>query len=248
MSNIKKGCRMKMHHILKNSFFVFLFLGPHFQMLSISIKNPDQMLAFVKTLIPDAPVIIEAGGHFGEDTKRMKKVWPDATMHVFEPLPSSFEVMTKETQNLTKVMCYPYALTTYSGKTNFYINIPNNAASSIGYPVEWNEHEFDKTPIEVPCTTLNDWSLQYQVEHVDFMWLDMEGHELYALEHALNILSSVKAIYTEIDFVPLRIGGCLYPDLKKFLESQGFSEVWKRRSCPRFGDALFIKKELIKSN
>ena len=202
----------------------------------------DDMLAFVRSFLPENPVILEAGGHFGEDTIRMKSVWQNATMHAFEPLPSSFEKMLKNTRDLSQVYCYPYALTSYSGETNFYIDIPNNAASSIGYPVEWNETEFEKEPIQVSCITINEWAKLNSVSRIDFMWLDMEGHELFALQHATDILHAVQAIYTEISFVPIREGSCSYTDLRAFLESQGFYEVWKSCDSGRFGDALFIKK------
>ena len=92
---------------------------------NIVFKDPNAMLHYVKKLLPQAPQILEAGGHFGEDTIKMKKIWPNATIHVFEPLPSSFEKMQNQTNNLKNVTCYPYALTTYSGETNFYIDLPN---------------------------------------------------------------------------------------------------------------------------
>ncbi len=203
------------------------------------------MLLFVRSLLPDAPVILEAGGHFGEDTINMKRVWPNAQMHVFEPLPSSFEKMLKETAHLTKVTCYPYALTSYTGKTCFYIDIPNNGASSIGYPVSWNQSEFDKNPIEVPCITLKEWAETNRVDHIDFMWLDMEGHELYALQCAFPLLDNVSAIYTEISFEPIRQNSCLYMDLKKFLEQHGFCEIWQRAWSKANGDALFVKTYLL---
>lgn len=216
---------------------------PIFCQIQFSPSNyQNDMLLYVKSFLPSDPVILEAGGHFGEDTIRMKIIWPKATMHVFEPLSSSFEKMISDTKDLSSVFCYPYALTTFSGKTNFYIDIPNNAASSIGYPVEWNENEFNKTPIQVSCITINEWAKANNISKIDFMWLDMEGHELFALQNASNILKTVKAIFTEVSFVPIRQGSCLYTDLKNFLESQGLYEVWKSCDSGRFGDALFVRK------
>lgn len=103
----------------------------------------------------------------------------------------------------------------------------------------------NKTPINIPCITLDNWANINNISHIDFMWLDMESHELCALQHALNILETVKAIYTEIAFVPVRQNSGLYPDLKKFLELHGFYEVWKSASGGRFADALFVKKNLV---
>lgn len=199
------------------------------------------MLAYVKELLPIDPVILEAGGHHGEDSCKMKALWRNATMHVFEPLPSSFEKLVKNTQHLSSVYCYPYALSNFSGTAHFYIDLYNDGACSIGFPVEWNKYEFDPLPIQVPCITLDDWATAHNIKNIDFMWLDMEGHELHALQHSLSILNSVKAIYTEISFIPIRENSCSYVDLRKFLESQGFCEVWKSSESGRFGDALFIR-------
>jgi FkbM family methyltransferase len=224
--------------LLSTVFYFKILSNPVFS----SNNYQDEMLSYVKSLLPSDPVILEAGGNNGEDTRRMKTVWPNAIVHVFEPLPSSFKKMIDNTKDLSSVFCYNAALTTYSGKTNFYIDIPNNAASSIGYPVEFNEDEFDKDPIEVPCTTINQWASINNVSKIDFLWLDMEGHELYALKYSSDVLKTVKAIFTEVNIVPVRKGSCLYVDLKNFLEAEGFVEVFKKMANHRFGDALFIRK------
>lgn len=226
-----------------NSILLALTCFSIFPQVVFSPSNyQNEMLLYVKSFLPSDPVILEAGGHFGEDTIRMKSIWPKATMHVFEPLPSSFNKMFGNTRHLSKVFCYPCALTNFSGKTDFYVDVVNNGASSIGYPVKWNESEFDKTPLQVPCVTINEWATCTGVSKIDFMWLDMEGQELSALLCASNVLDTVKAIFTEISFVPIREDSCSYKDLKKFLESKGLYEVWKSCSGGRFGDALFVRK------
>lgn len=223
---------------MKKLFLINLLFFSH---LVIPFNNNDEMLNSLKSLLPENPVILEAGGNHGEDTIRMKGVWPNATMHVFEPLPISYAKLMNNTNHLQNVYRYPYALSTYDGVSNFYINIPNNGASSILYPVEWNESEFQKTPIQVQCKTINTWAKENNVTKVDFMWLDMEGFELFALQNGIDILKTVKVIFTEVAYQPVRIGCCTYWDLKSFLESHGFKEIWKT-SYGRFGDALFIKQ------
>lgn len=212
----------------------------------LSFRDNDQMLSYVKRFIPANPTILEAGGNLGEDTRRMKRIWPNAAMHVFEPLPWSFKAMRHNNSDLTNVHYYEYALTNYSGTTNFYVDIPNNGSSSIGLPLDFNRSEFDLTPLQVECITLDKWAQQNNIDHIDFMWLDMESHELYALKNGLTILPTIKAIFTEVAYEPVREGSALYPELRAFLEANGFVEVWKCKHTHRFGDALFIKKELVR--
>jgi len=209
-------------------------------LLAHNFHNPNEMLRFVKQFLPENPIILEAGAHYGEDTVNMKSIWPKATMHVFEPLPQSFNKIMKLTKHLPNVMAYNYALSNYIGKTNFYLNPNNDGASSVGKPVDFNKNEFIEIPLEVSCITLDEWAKVNNVSRIDFMWLDMEGHELYALQHASTILDSVQAIYTEVNYVHTREGACLYTDLKNFLISRGFKEIWKE-SFGRFGNALFTR-------
>lgn len=208
---------------------------------AVPFDSTEEMLLYVKQFLPEGPVILEAGGHYGEDTNRMKTLWPKATMHVFEPLPSSYDKCLKNTKHLNQVFCYPYALSTYTGKTHFYFDFLNDGASSIGAPLGFNQREFNKEPLEVLCTTLNEWSERHAISRIDFMWLDMEGHELYMLQNASNILDSVKAIYSEFSFVPIRSDTGLYVDLKAFLESKGFTEIHRLEYGLFGGDVLFMR-------
>lgn len=228
----------------KKAICLLLLIQGTVSCFKINIGNSQKMLEAIRRFLPESPVILESGGHYGEDTVKMKRLWPEAVMHVFEPLPSSFEKMIHATQNLSDVYCYPYALTDHSGSISFYYNSGNTGASSINAPVGFNASEFDKTPLTVSCITLSEWAMVHNVDHIDFMWLDMESHELYALRHGIEILKTVKVIFTEVAYEPVREGSALYPEYKSFLEEQGFQEVGIR-SFGRFGDALFIKRELV---
>lgn len=211
----------------------------------LAFKNPNDVLEYVKQFLPASPIILEAGAHLGEDTVNMKAIWPNATMHIFEPLPQSFKALRKNLKYVKGAYCYPVALSNHGGTADFYINPGNPGASSINAPVHWNANEFEKKPVQIHCMTLDTWADLYDISHVDFMWLDMEGHELYALSHAEKILPSVKAIYTEISFIPVRIGSSSHDALKNFLEGYGFAQVWKWEVGNGYGDALFVRKDLL---
>ena len=233
--------------------FLVVILGVALTTQALHFENENEILIYIKNnLLPKNPSILEAGGHYGTHTKMMKNVWPQSTMYVFEPLESSFAKLRKATHSLKDVYYYNYALSSYQGTTNFYINPRNTGASSIAAPVPDREKQdslhspFNEVPIKVNCTTIANWAAHHEITNIDFMWLDMEGHELEALTHAENILDTVKVIYTEINFVEIRQGSCLYQDLKHFLEKKGFRELWQRtvftiKDEKIQGDALFVK-------
>lgn len=225
--------------------WLFLIASTHPLAATLNIhSHADEVLDYVRQFLPSDPVIVEAGGHWGEDTERLKRIWPQATLHVFEPLPDSYKILVEHTKHLSDVFCYPFALGDFVGETDFYINEENSGASSIGSPLAKGEMWREK-PIRVPITTLAKWQADCQISHVDFMWLDMEGFELFALRNSGDLLSSVSAIYTEVNYQRTRTVCGVFPLLHLFLSMQGFRQVWC--TDPNiFGDALYVKTNSLK--
>lgn len=219
-------------------------------LISISTNCIGSILEIIEKYLPTNPNILEAGANCGEDTVIMGNKWPSGKIFAFEPVDASFQQILEKTKSLSNVYPFKYALSDKIGKTNFYICINGNAASSILPPKEILDSIlfFDKNkPIEVPTTTIDQWALENNISHIDFMWLDMEGAELLALKSSPKILSTVKVIYTEVNYQEFREGNCFYTDIKNFLEKLGFKEVWNNswnwteKNIPWQGNILFVR-------
>ena len=222
-----------------------LWLIFNINILSYNFKNSYEMLQFLQTILPEKPVILEAGGHNGEDTLMMKSLWPEAIIHVFEPIKESFENLNRNTQHLYNIFRYNYAVSSITGNTSFYLNTRDFGASSISRPLRHNAHDFDIRPTTVACVNLNEWASFYGIDHIDFMWLDMKGHELHALLSASRILPSVKVIFTEVNVMETCETTCLYQDLKSFLEARAFEQMWILPINKVQAYVLFIKKGVL---
>lgn len=217
---------------------LFLFLFQCDIALSITLKNTRQMLSFIKPFISNFPVVLKIGGS-ENDIREIKSIYPYAKIYVFQPL-LDFKKIVKQKLNFPYVFYYPFALTSYSGRSKFYVNKRNKLESSIDSPVEWNEHEFDKIPLEIPCTTINSWVKSNSINKIDFIWIDMSGYEINTLQNS-PILNRVKVIYSKIAYIPIRNNSCLYPRFRKFLEEHKFGEAWKSFETGVYGNGLFIK-------
>lgn len=198
--------------------------------------------SLLRKLLPYNPVILEAGAQFGEDTHWMSDFWSLGTIHAFEPFPEAFDQLEKVATQHTNIKTYCLALSEQNGPAPFYVA---GGASSLLPPTPgFNEVYFHadlEHPIIVNCLTLDDWAARYNIDHIDFMWLDMEGNELKALQSGAKILSTVKVIYTEVNFQNFWHEAVQYQDLKAFLERQGFTEIWKDIVPAWHGNVLFVK-------
>ncbi len=227
------------------------------------------VLNFVRPLLPKNPTILEAGAYNGVDTARMAKMWPNSSIHAFEPVPQNYKLLRKKCRRLKNVHTYQIALSDIKGTANFNVSefvkkpgIPS-ASGSLLKPQDHLKYDknivFPKSII-VATDTVDQWAKQNNITRIDFMWLDMQGHELAMLKSAINILSTVKIIYAEVEFVEAYKDQPLYWEVKDWLNAQGFevialdfeeSHAALGDKIPKgslyFGNAVFINKNYKKT-
>lgn len=205
----------------------------------------------IRLYIPHAPIILEAGAHFGEDTVKMKAMWPHCIVHAFEPHPDNYRRLVDTTRQYHNVFCYPIALSDIIGSAKFYRCRLHEGASSLLEAAAFKQQLYNDQPvIWVQCLTLDEWARLHKVDHIDFCWLDMEGAELKMLKESTVILPTIKAIYIEVNFQEFRKGMVQYQDIKSFLEHNNFTQIWMtpgKTGLPaeEQANALFVRTDLM---
>jgi FkbM family methyltransferase len=200
---------------------------------------------YIAQFLPKNPIVLEAGGHIGSDTKEMSQLWPKGHIYTFEPIPSLFLQLTSKCKNLSNVTCFQLALGSKTGKSIMYISGgSSDASSSLFAPKDhlnqWPTVTFPVT-MEVNSITLDEWAEQQGVDHIDFMWLDMQGAELAMLKASPRILKTVKAIYTEVSYTELYEGCPLCAEVKEWLIAQGFVVIQEEIPYNQTGNILFVR-------
>lgn len=255
----------------RTCFFSTFLIGLCLYMLSIAALNAEnsrqcfnhettlEVLTFVQKWLPEDPVIIEAGSYDGHDTIQMAKFWPKGKIFTFEPVPQLFSQTKQSAAGYSNIECYPLALADVSEKKCFYVSKINGeifASSSLLHPKEhlvyYPEILFPST-IEVEGVALDDWARWRGLTHIDFLWLDMQGFELFCLKNS-QLAAQANAIYLEVEFIEAYAGQYLYEDICAWMSSQGFELVGadfledqkadlirKRRF---WGNCLFVKSAI----
>ena len=205
-------------------------------------------LDFIEELLSENPVIFEAGAHYGFDSIRLARQWPKGVILSFEPNPHAFERFCQATRDIPQIHGYPLALNSYNGHAALHLchgaagDDPSyEGASSLLEASEYMKLQYQGPEIEVPCVILEDWCRQNQIDHIDFLWLDLEGVELQVLKSSPEILKTVKVIFAETNFRSFRVGMTRFHPLKRFLEKAGF-ELLAHWYWPGLqGNALFAR-------
>jgi FkbM family methyltransferase len=200
----------------------------------------------LKKYVPPNPVIIDCGAHTGADSIELARKFSNSIIHSFEPVPKLYSQLKHNIRRYSNIKTYEMALSDNTGKALF--NISGGESDQSSSLLKPKDHLLDHPNItfdeilEVDTMTLDDWSERFNIEKIDFLWLDMQGFELQMLKKAPNVLSKVKVIYTEISSKETYVGVSSYFDFKTWLESEGF--LLRIEAMPEgydMGNAVFVK-------
>lgn len=209
------------------------------------------LLDTLKKHLPPDPIIVEGGAFIGNDTLRMAHAWPEASIYAFEPVPEIFRHLYNNTKNYPNIYPVNLALGDTDGKRLFWPsqnpkkNSSPSQAGSLLPPKErlnWSNVSFLE-PIELPTITLASWIKEQEIEHIDLLWLDLQGYELPVMQASESVITQIPLIYTEVHFIEAYQGQAQYHELKQWLESVGFTMIAKdfpEKPDWFFGNVLFI--------
>ncbi len=200
----------------------------------------------IKKYLPHNPVIFEIGAHIGSDTAEFSVMYPHGKIYSFEPSPKVYPHLVERAKTLKNVKCFQLALSDESGTADFYVSSGDTpSSSSLRKPKEMAVYHpaisFDEK-VFVQCITLDALCRQEKIERADFIWIDVQGHELSVLKGGINVLKTVKAIHAEVNLKELYEGVPLYPELREWLDKQGFEVAAEALEWEDAGNVLFVRK------
>ncbi len=206
-------------------------------------------------LLPDDPIIIEAGCADGADTLIFAQKYPSSKIVALEPMPELFEIASARTVDYSNVSIHKLALSNESNKiSTLYTSSQNkiHQSSSLFFPIDHKKYhpeiEFDREVL-VKTISLEDLLDFNGLQSVDLLWLDLQGYELLVLEGASlaaaggGVLKRVKYIHTEISRIPLYEGAPTFEQLRDFLILNEFKLI-KLRMPLVTGNAIFANTRM----
>lgn len=157
-------------------------------------------LLVMRALLPRASVVFDVGANIGEWTARALEVNPNAEIHAFEP---SLTTFARLQQRDFPPNVHRNALAAGAAEEDraFFVFDDVNGKNSL-YRREGLSTRATKSSSTVHVTTLDRYCEGAGVRHINFLKIDVEGHELAVLEGARELLRAGR-----IDYVQFEYGG-----------------------------------------
>lgn len=208
----------------------------------LRLRDADRLKRALRRHLPRDAVIVEAGAHRGEDTADLAHLFPHGHIHAFEPAPPAYEALRATVGDRPNVTCHQLALGTTEGTAPMWVEPQAPNYSSLLQPTATIEvFGGSFTEVDVEIATLGRWAEREGIRRVDGMWLDMQGGELAMLKAAGAIFETTRALILEISSVEMYAGAPLWPEVRSWLQGEGFtiqSEKWEHET---YGNALAVR-------
>ena len=222
------------------------------------INEPAAIDAELKLLFNenDRLIIFEVGACEGEDSIKYSRLFPNASIYSFEPLPENIRWIEKNflTYGITNARYFNKALSSKNGTAEFYVSSGRpgdapqsdwdfgNKSSSLLPPANHMELagfiRFDNK-IKVETVTLKSFCQANDINVIDFLHMDVQGAELMVLQGAGDFISKIKTIWLEVSKVDLYKDQPLVGDVQKFMKKNNFV-LFKVSLYGVQGDQLYI--------
>jgi FkbM family methyltransferase len=189
------------------------------------------MFKDLKYSVPDCTTIVDAGAGQGSFTKKFLDIYPNATVHCFEPIPEYCQKLRDGFVNKA-VVVHPCAVGDSNSKQQLHVGM-GLATSSISGISQVGKDIYGPAVTERSIIEIEMARIDSVVKTIDILKLDVHGCELAALNGCGSSLVSVQAIIVELCFVPIFCQTILFQDVNSFLYSVGFSLVNLYHLCTK---------------
>lgn len=142
--------------------------------------------------------IVDAGAFRGEWSLLARETFPSAELLLIEPQPHLEPRLRSLCDRLGRASLCPALLGPSPGECHFLVAASNSRIVAAGHKPREGEQL-----IRLPVRTLDEIVATAGFETCDFLKLDLQGHELSALEGAGSLFGRAEVIQLEVSWIPI---------------------------------------------
>ncbi len=152
--------------------------GPFKQILE---QVPSQRLA----------VLFDVGANVGQSCLLYRRLFPDAVIHAFEPVPATHLKLTQSVAGASNIHVHKVALSASDGVLEMHL-ANNSTMNRLGQSDASNNTE------QVATQRLDSFCREHGIGHIDFLKIDTEGRDLAVIQGAGDFLRDIDFIQCEV--------------------------------------------------
>ena len=169
------------------------------------------------------PVVFDVGAHIGGYREQVMRFFPQARIHAFEPSKVHYEILMKKISEFNNITANNVGLGSRIEDRILYKDQDVTGLASLTQrDLDHIGKSFEKTE-SVQIVTLDDYLSDQEIPCTDLLKLDIEGHELDALNGAINTIKHRKITLIQFEFGGTNIDSRItFRDIHSFLRENDY--------------------------
>ena len=210
--------------------------------------HQKKIASFLKKKNLEINIFFDVGAHMGLYTDLVNKIYPNCKSFLFEPQSTIFNKVKEKYSSNNNVQVFNKAISDTEKKQNLYLNMHDLTSTLSTFDEQSSYLNFKAklygTDIKnmsygtelVQTITLDKFMLEHNVDKIDLIKIDTEGHEFNVLKGLKNQIENVENILIEfhhrdlfLDYDPNKIHQHLIDNGFKLEKTFKFPFCWADR-------------------
>lgn len=185
----------------------------------------DPYLDMTKFVEKDHPVLFDVGANYGQTIDDFREVFPEGSIHAFEPSPAVFGPLKNKASRMKDVFVWNVGVGASKGALSLNENTHQNMSSFLEMGRDGWGNINHKT--SVPVTTIDEFCKEQKIASIDVLKIDTQGFELEVFKGAINSMreNKIGLLYFEVTFIDMYKGLPRFGELFEFAANNGFELV-----------------------
>lgn len=201
--------------------------------------------------IADLPIrtVFDIGANIGKKARQYRKLFPEATLYCFEPVPDTHQQLQQWASRQSGVHTFNLALGSRSGAAQIHWNQKHSGGSTLLSPESRRQDEYVRTPVRIE--TLDRMARHLDVRDQVFVKIDVEGYDLEVIRGGMKLLSHAAAVMIEIALPDGPTELPTFPQFMQVMTELGFLYRGNLThgyvdGTARLADAVFIRPQVAR--
>jgi FkbM family methyltransferase len=145
------------------------------------------------------PIVFDVGANVGDWSNAfLNQFLGDATIYAFEPASATFETLVRRTSGRL-VHAHQCGLGDADGKSELFNADPDSTIASM-YPLAQDHAWRTEAREAIIIRTVDSFCSEHGITKIDFLKLDIEGHEIAAIQGAQRMLKEGAVRFIQFEF------------------------------------------------
>jgi FkbM family methyltransferase len=162
--------------------------------------------------------VIDVGANEGQTTLAVRRAFPGATVHAFEPVGETFAILQRVVGTDRQVHASRLAVSDHAGTVHMKVQ------GQLSHIVPASSAGADDVE-SVDVLTLDAYCAQQRIDRIEILKTDTEGHDLTVLKGATRLFEAGKVdwVFTEVTFDPHDSTHSPFHETSEWLQAYGLS-------------------------